>query len=111
MQPAVADVVQNLIVPASTATAGSWRLAMMSIPWCEPPARGAPKSSEYVTGPTTGNTSRCVTAVGSGGAAAAGAARASAMISRKAVRIGGGSPAKGQTLAHLRDRDVACVSD
>src|SRR4051795_4768085 len=57
MQPAVAEVVQNCTVPASTATAGACLSARMSFPWCGPPARGAPKSSLYVTEPTTGKIS------------------------------------------------------
>src|SRR5215210_3600441 len=56
MQPALADVVQYLIVPASAATAGDRFAAIRSFPWCPPPDRGAPKSSVYVTAPTTGNT-------------------------------------------------------
>ena len=45
MQPAVAECVQNLILPASAARARARFGAMMSIPWCGPAARGAPKSS------------------------------------------------------------------
>ena len=40
MQPAAADVVQNLTLPDSTATAGAFASARMSLPWCVPPARG-----------------------------------------------------------------------
>ncbi len=40
MQPAVAEVVQNLIFPASAATASALRGARMSFPWCGPPGRG-----------------------------------------------------------------------
>src|ERR1051325_2798488 len=54
MQPAVADVVQNSILPLSTATAGDFFVARMSLPWCGPPARGWPKSSPYVVGAATG---------------------------------------------------------
>src|SRR5438034_10772411 len=58
MQPAVADDVQSLTVPASATTAGERRGARMSIPWCGPPARGSPKSSVYETVPTTGKIRR-----------------------------------------------------
>src|SRR3954468_13909009 len=58
MQPAVAEVVQNFTLPDSTAIAGALRSARRSFPSCAPPARGAPKSSLYVTSPITGNTSR-----------------------------------------------------
>src|SRR3954471_1439161 len=57
MQPALADVVQNLTFPASAATAIAFRAAMMSLPWCGPPARASPKSSVYSASPTTGKTS------------------------------------------------------
>src|SRR3954452_5530344 len=57
MQPALADVVQNLIFTASAATAIAFRAAMMSFPWCGPPARASPKSSVYTASPTTGKTS------------------------------------------------------
>src|SRR5690242_21555522 len=56
MQPALADVVQYLTVPGSTATAGARLSASRSLPSWLPPERGCPKSSEYVTEPTTGNT-------------------------------------------------------
>src|SRR5919197_5009718 len=72
MQPALAEVVQNLTVPLSAATAIAFRGARMSMPWWGPPARGWPKSSSYVTGPTTGNT----IGAAAGGAAAAGAVNA-----------------------------------
>ena len=45
MQPADAEVVQNLTFPASAARASDRFAAMMSIPWWGPPARGCPKSS------------------------------------------------------------------
>ena len=45
MQPALAELVQNSTLPASTASARLRLGAMMSIPWCVPPARGSPKSS------------------------------------------------------------------
>src|SRR6476619_5329516 len=54
MQPAVRDVVQYLTVPVSAATAGERFADIRSLPWCGPPARGAPKSSMYWTVPTTG---------------------------------------------------------
>src|SRR6266571_660169 len=54
MQPALADVVQYLTLPASAATAGDLFAATMSLPWCGPPGRGCPKSSVYCTCPTTG---------------------------------------------------------
>jgi hypothetical protein len=45
MQPAPADVVQNVTVPLSTATA-SWRFAAMrSFPGWGSAPRGSPKSS------------------------------------------------------------------
>src|SRR5919201_4612412 len=58
MQPAVGEVVQYLTLPASAATAGDLFADMRSLPWCGPPGRGAPKSSVYVTVPTTGKISR-----------------------------------------------------
>ena len=66
MQPAGADVVQNFTVPASAATAGDFFVARMSMPWCGPCGRGAPKSSTYCTLPTTGKMIRdpCVMGVG-----------------------------------------------
>ena len=45
MQPAEAEVVQNSTLPASAASANDFLAATMSIPWCGPPGRGAPKSS------------------------------------------------------------------
>src|ERR671937_2139864 len=54
MQPAARDVVQYFTVPDSAATAGDFFADIKSLPWCAPPARGAPKSSMYVTCPTTG---------------------------------------------------------
>ena len=45
MQPALAERVQNSTLPASAARARLRFGAMMSIPWCGPPARGWPKSS------------------------------------------------------------------
>ena len=44
MQPARAEVVQNLIFPSSTATAGERFGARMSFPSCWPCGRGSPKS-------------------------------------------------------------------
>src|SRR4249919_2413711 len=65
MQPAVAECVQNLILPASVATASARRGAMMSFPSCGPCGRGAPKSFVYCTRPTTGKTKRAaLTAAG-----------------------------------------------
>src|ERR671919_357824 len=58
MQPALRDVVQNLTVPASAATASARFGAMMSFPSCRRLPRGSPKSSMYVDGPTTGKISR-----------------------------------------------------
>src|SRR6266536_6198247 len=58
MQPAELELVQILTVPASAATASAFRGAMMSLPWCGPCGRGAPKSFVYCTRPTTGNTIR-----------------------------------------------------
>lgn len=58
MQPAVAECVQNEILPASAATAIARFGAMRSLPGCGHLARGSPKSSRYVTDPTTGKTSR-----------------------------------------------------
>ena len=57
MQPARADVVRNLTLPASAATASERLVAMMSLPSCAPLPRGAPKSSVYMALPTTGKTS------------------------------------------------------
>jgi hypothetical protein len=45
MQPAAGDVVQNLIVPGSTATASDRFGAIRSFPSWRPPARASPKSS------------------------------------------------------------------
>src|SRR5919204_2869754 len=56
MQPALAELVQNSTLPASAASASARFGAMMSIPWCGPPARASPKSSEYDTVPSTGKT-------------------------------------------------------
>src|SRR3954447_14676278 len=58
MQPALADRVHSLTVPASTATTGVCRAAIRSLPWWLPPGRGSPKSSEKLVLPTTGNTIR-----------------------------------------------------
>src|SRR5215203_2286533 len=58
MQPARQDVVQNLTVPASTATATDFLAAMMSLPSWRPDPRASPKSSVYVTGPTSGKIRR-----------------------------------------------------
>jgi hypothetical protein len=44
MQPAGAEVVQNLIFPSSTATTGDFLGARMSLPSWRPCARGSPKS-------------------------------------------------------------------
>src|SRR5712671_5505167 len=57
MQPALADVVQNLTFPGSTATTGVFLAAIRSLPWCGPPGRACPKSSMYVVGPATGKIS------------------------------------------------------
>src|SRR5438067_12069755 len=54
MQPAAREVVQYWTFPASAATVGDFFAATMSLPWCGPPGRGAPKSSTYCTRPTTG---------------------------------------------------------
>src|SRR5215470_10405520 len=69
MQPAVAEVVQYLTLPASTATAGDFFAAIRSLPWCAPPERGAPKSRVYVTCPITGKISRGTFVVAAGAAA------------------------------------------
>ena len=45
MQPARDEVVQNLTVPASAASASARRGAMMSLPSWPPCPRGSPKSS------------------------------------------------------------------
>src|SRR4029453_3332049 len=59
MQPALAEVVQNLTVPGSAAVAIAFRGATMSIPgWAQPCARASPKSSRNDAGPTRGKTSR-----------------------------------------------------
>jgi hypothetical protein len=58
MQPARQDVVWNLTVPASAATASARRGAMMSLPSWPPLPRASPKSSVYVDVPTTGKISR-----------------------------------------------------
>jgi hypothetical protein len=96
MQPAAADVVQNFTVPDSTAIAGALRAARMSFPWCDPPARGAPKSSVYDTEPTIGNTS-----FGTGFADEALAPAASASMSMRAGRIRIVSGPKFGTLAEI----------
>ena len=54
MQPARAEVVQNLTFPASTATTGDFLGARMSLPSWRPCGRGSPKSFVYRYGPTTG---------------------------------------------------------
>src|SRR6476620_1455964 len=59
MQPALADVVQNLIFPSSAATAGERQVVRMSFPSCLPCPRGAPKSSKYVAAPTSGKMIGC----------------------------------------------------
>src|SRR4051794_34285624 len=74
MQPAVADVVQNSILPLSTATAGAFRAARMSFPRCAPPARGCPKSSWELGAAATGEIN-VGTPLGCDGAAAAVPAR------------------------------------
>src|SRR5437667_12467610 len=56
MQPAVAEVVQNSTLPASTASARARFGAMTSIAWCGPPGLGSPKSSVYDVVPSTGKT-------------------------------------------------------
>src|SRR5262245_36810830 len=56
MQPARAEVVQNLIRPDSIATTGAFLGARMSLPSWLPWPRGSPKSFVYRYGPTTGNT-------------------------------------------------------
>src|SRR5215471_15556122 len=56
MQPARAEVVQNLIRPSSTATTGAFFGARMSLPSWRPWPRGSPKSFVYRYGPTTGKT-------------------------------------------------------
>src|SRR5437764_344195 len=58
MQPAVPEWVQNVILPGSAATAICRLLAIRSLPGCGHFARGSPKSSRYVPGPTTGKISR-----------------------------------------------------
>ena len=59
MQPALAEWVQNSTLPASAARARLRLVAMMSIPWCAPPAAAWPKSSMYVAVPSTGKTIFC----------------------------------------------------
>ena len=44
MQPARAEVVWNLTLPASVATTGDFLGARMSLPSCVPCGRGSPKS-------------------------------------------------------------------
>ena len=56
MQPARAEVVQSVTVPASAATASARRGAMMSIPSWLPWPRGSPKSLPKLAWPTTGKT-------------------------------------------------------
>src|SRR5439155_19646773 len=84
MQPAVAEVVQNWIVPLSTATAEALRPASRSLPWCGPPARGCPKSAWYVVGAATGKIS-VGTAPGFGEAADAVPARPRSREKRRAT--------------------------
>src|SRR6266516_717130 len=57
MQPALAEVVQYLTVPSSTATTGERLSLIRSLPWCLSPPRGSPKSSRNETLPTTGKRS------------------------------------------------------
>src|SRR6266536_1968669 len=56
MQPARADVVQNLTLPSSVATTVAFLGARTSFPSWRPCGRGSPKSFVYRYGPTTGNT-------------------------------------------------------
>ena len=44
MQPALAELVQNVTLPSSAATASDFLAAMMSLPWWGRPPRGSPKS-------------------------------------------------------------------
>src|SRR5438067_3039604 len=81
MQPAVAELVQNLIFPASAARASARLGARMSIPWCGPPGLGAPKSSMYSTGPSTGKTIVC------GGCAGAAGTRPYPAVALPATRV------------------------
>ena len=79
MQPALAEVVQNSTLPASAARARLRLPAMMSFPWCGPARAGWPKSSMYVTVPSTGKTIFC------GAAALAAAARVRSASARTRV--------------------------
>src|SRR5919201_4909412 len=81
MQPALADVVQKSTLPDAAASASARLGARMSIPWCGPPGRGAPKSSLYCTGPRTGKT------MGAGGFWAAPATPARRPEARRRKRI------------------------
>ena len=56
MQPARDDVVQNLTLPSSAATAGERQVVRMSLPACRPWPRGSPQSSKYFAAPTIGKT-------------------------------------------------------
>src|ERR671919_2411897 len=107
MQPARQDVVWNLTVPASAATARARRGAMMSLPSCAPLPRASPKSSPYEDGPTTGKISRgtpffvaaCFGAAGGGpfGSGSLGGAT-------RFVFHGSGSPGDAAALGTARPR-------
>ena len=84
MQPARDEVVQNLTVPASAASASARRGAMMSLPSWLPCPRGSPKSSVYDAAPSTGKTSRGTPP--DGDAAAAPAPRSIAVTARRIPR-------------------------
>src|SRR5829696_951225 len=93
MQPAFADVVQNLTVPGSTATAVERFGAIRSLPSWEPVPRASPKSFVYVAPPRTGKISCGTFASGRAPAGAAPTTAARTMRIRNpraVVRLQGG---------------------
>src|SRR6266487_3723577 len=102
MQPARADVVQNLIFPSSVATTIAFLGASTSFPSWRPCGRGSPKSFVYRYGPTTGKTIGFGTPPlrASGDAAADPVARAAtrivvtprAVVTRQAIRVRAADP-------------------
>ena len=124
MQPAGAEVVQNLILPASTATASALLGARMSLPSWVPLRRGSPKSSCTCTGPDDGEDDLAATllrlgelraaadaaGVGPGCAASGPSGRSRESrerplgLSSGGVALGSGSRSKGGTLAQVPAR-------
>src|SRR3990170_294739 len=114
MQPARDEVVWNLPVPASEASASARRGAMMSFPSCEPWPRASPKSFCQRASPSTGKTSCGTFAAGDAVAAPAASRSASPVASRarrapravvvRAGVIGTGSSSKGGSLPRASEK-------